>query len=103
MQEIANVLGIPDEAAKYVNILKRGKKAYHALLWNGNLSILVSKSFFSVHSVEEGAMAVRLQIEQSWFEPLLGLCGVFLGKTRYSLDAFQYLSHLVYKWVSVNN
>ena len=40
MQEIANVLGIPDEAAKYVNILKRGKKAYHELLWNGNLSNL---------------------------------------------------------------
>ena len=63
MQEIANVLGIPDEAAKYVNILKRGKKAYHELLWNGNLSDLVSKSFFSVHSVEEGAMAVGLKIE----------------------------------------
>ena len=60
MQEIANVLGIPDEAAKYVNILKKGKKAYHALLWNGNLSNLVSKSFFSVHSVDEGAMAAGL-------------------------------------------
>ena len=42
MQEMANVLGIPDEAAKYVNILKRGKKAYHTLLWNGNLSLVVS-------------------------------------------------------------
>lgn len=37
MQEIANVLEVPDEAVKYVNILKRGKKAYHAVLWNGNL------------------------------------------------------------------
>jgi len=35
MQEIAKVLEIPDEAAKYVNMLKRGKKAYHELLWNG--------------------------------------------------------------------
>ena len=57
MQEIANVLGIPDEAAKYVNILKRGKKAYHTLLWNGNLSNLASTSFFSVYNVDEGAMA----------------------------------------------
>ena len=47
MQEIAKVLEIPDEAAKYVNMLKRGKKAYHELLWNGNLSNLVSKSFCS--------------------------------------------------------
>ena len=69
MQEIANVLGVPDEAAKYVNILKRGKKAYHALLWNGKLSILVAKLLFSVHNVEESAMAAGLRIEQSWFEP----------------------------------
>ena len=47
MQEIAKVLEIPDEAAKYVNMLKRGKKAYHELLWNGNLSNLVYKSFCS--------------------------------------------------------
>lgn len=46
MQEIANVLGVPDEAVKYVNILKRGKKAYHALLWNGNLLFTVSVCLF---------------------------------------------------------
>ena len=73
MQEIAKVLGVPDEAAKYVNILKRGKKAYHTLLWNGNLPILVAKSFCSVHNVKESVMAAGLRIEQSWFEPLLGL------------------------------
>ena len=38
MQEIADVLGVPEEAVKYVNTLKRGKKAYNALLWNGKLS-----------------------------------------------------------------
>lgn len=35
MQEIAQVLGVPNEALKYVNILKRGKRAYNKLLWNG--------------------------------------------------------------------
>jgi len=35
MQEIATVLGFPDEATKYVKILTNGKRAYHSLLWNG--------------------------------------------------------------------
>lgn len=36
MQEIATVLGFPDEATKYVKILTNGKRAYHSLLWNGH-------------------------------------------------------------------
>ncbi|XP_068685354.1 non-lysosomal glucosylceramidase-like isoform X1 [Montipora capricornis] len=35
MQEISTILGFPDDAAKYANILANGKKAYHSLLWNG--------------------------------------------------------------------
>lgn len=36
MQEMATVLGFPDEAVKYLKILNKGKNAYHSLLWNGN-------------------------------------------------------------------
>ena len=39
MQEIATILGFPDDAAKYANILASGKKAYHSLLWNGRMPI----------------------------------------------------------------
>lgn len=35
MQEIGHELGVPEEAVKYINTLKRGKKAYNKLLWNG--------------------------------------------------------------------
>lgn len=37
MQEIATILGFPDEATKYLKILNNGKKAYHSLLWNGKM------------------------------------------------------------------
>lgn len=38
MQEISIILGFPDDAAKYANILANGKKAYHSLLWNGKMN-----------------------------------------------------------------
>lgn len=35
MSEIAKVLGYPEDAKKYNNILQRGKKSYERKLWNG--------------------------------------------------------------------
>jgi hypothetical protein len=35
MAEIATVLDYPEDREKYMDILKRGKKAYIKLLWNG--------------------------------------------------------------------
>ena len=40
MQEIATILGFPDEATKYTKILNNGKKAYHSLLWNGKMLLV---------------------------------------------------------------
>ena len=35
MKEIATILEFPEEGKKYQDILRRGKRAYHTLLWNG--------------------------------------------------------------------